>query len=364
MKKVISIILVACMLLCLCACGKDNDKSSKKDKSSKNLTVYPITTPAKLLNDVEDIPREIFDTLESENGLGGTIYAFEGTVKDLNYVDDVDFEVLLVETKYGDVLVANIYKQIANQGVLAIEEDLYKTPKVNEKVKFVCVYSGYSQTYDLPAFMYGNTEYLVDSCSKNDYDYGSGETSHTHVYSDATCTEPKTCSCGHTIGDALGHSYSNGVCLNCGAYDPSIPQSKRDALAQAQSYLRSSSFSYLELIDQLEYHGYSYEDAVYAVDNCGADWYDQALKMAKSYLKTSSFSYLGLIDQLEYSEFTYEQAKYGADNCGADWYAQAAKSAASYLKYSSFTRAELINQLEYEGFTYDQAVYGVNSVGL
>lgn len=35
---------------------------------------------------------------------------------------------------------------------------------------------------------------------------------HTHVFSDATCLNPKTCSCGETDGDALGHNYSNATC--------------------------------------------------------------------------------------------------------------------------------------------------------
>ncbi len=30
---------------------------------------------------------------------------------------------------------------------------------------------------------------------------------HTHVWRDATCDTPKTCGCGETNGDALGHSY-------------------------------------------------------------------------------------------------------------------------------------------------------------
>ena len=45
---------------------------------------------------------------------------------------------------------------------------------------------------------------------------------HTHSFSNATCTEPKKCSCGATEGNALGHSYSNGVCTVCGAKDPNF----------------------------------------------------------------------------------------------------------------------------------------------
>ena len=41
-----------------------------------------------------------------------------------------------------------------------------------------------------------------------------------------------------------------------------------------------------------------------------------ALNKAKSYLNSSAFSYTGLIEQLEYEGFTYEQASYGASQNG------------------------------------------------
>ena len=72
-------------------------------------------------------------------------------------------------------------------------------------------------------------------------------------------------------------------------------------------------FSYSGLVEQLEYEGYSPAEAAYAADNCGADWYEQAVKSAKQYLEVMSFSRSGLIDQLEYEGFTYDQAAYGVD---------------------------------------------------
>lgn len=136
-----------------------------------------------------------------------------------------------------------------------------------------------------------------------------------------------------------------------------------NALRSAQSYLEFSAFSYEGLIDQLEYEQYSHEDSVFAADNCGADWYEQALNSALSYLEYCAFSYTGLIEQLEYEKFTTDQANYAANNCNADWNEQAAKSAESYLEFLSFSRDGLIEQLEYDGFTHTQAVYGVEANG-
>ena len=87
-----------------------------------------------------------------------------------------------------------------------------------------------------------------------------------------------------------------------------------------------------------------------------------ALKRAGEYLDYTPISYIGLIEQLEYENYTHAEAVYAADNCGADWYEQAAKAAQKYLDYMTFSRSGLIEQLEYEGYTHDEAVYGVDKV--
>lgn len=88
-----------------------------------------------------------------------------------------------------------------------------------------------------------------------------------------------------------------------------------------------------------------------------------ALRSAREYLCFSAFSYTGLIKQLEYEGYSTEEATYAADNCNANWNEQAAKSAKEYLDMSSFSRQELINQLIYEGYTQEQAEYGVTQNG-
>ena len=137
----------------------------------------------------------------------------------------------------------------------------------------------------------------------------------------------------------------------------------KNAAEKAKRYLESSAFSYEGLVEQLEYEGYTYDEAVYGVDRCGADWYEQAEKKAKRYLESSAFSYDGLVGQLEYEGYTYDEAVYGADNCGADWYEQAVAKAERYLELSSFSREGLKGQLEYEGFTEDQAEYALDQIG-
>lgn len=88
-----------------------------------------------------------------------------------------------------------------------------------------------------------------------------------------------------------------------------------------------------------------------------------ALKSAQHYLSITAFSYKGLTKQLEFEGFTEEEVLYGVENCGANWYEQAAKSAKHYLDNFSLSRSALIKQLEFEGFTHEQAVYGAEANG-
>lgn len=84
-----------------------------------------------------------------------------------------------------------------------------------------------------------------------------------------------------------------------------------------------------------------------------------ALRSAKNYLRAMPFSKEGLKHQLEFEGYTESEALYAVNNCGADWKAQAVKKAKSYLDTMPFSKQELIKQLEFEGFTEEEARYGV-----
>ena len=88
-----------------------------------------------------------------------------------------------------------------------------------------------------------------------------------------------------------------------------------------------------------------------------------AIGPAKNYLDYTAFSRTGLIKQLEFEGFSTEDATFAVDNVDVDWMEQAAKAAQNYLDFSSFSKQGLIDQLEFEGFTSEQAAYGVSAVG-
>lgn len=150
---------------------------------------------------------------------------------------------------------------------------------------------------------------------------------------------------------------------------------REQAVQKAYDYLEYSSFSLSGLIDQLEFEGFTAEQATYGAEAAygdsggsgsggGSASLQQAVAKAQDYLDYSSFSRSGLIDQLEFEGFSTQDATAAVDSLNVNWNEQAALKAQEYLDYSSFSRSGLIDQLVFEGFTQSQAQYGVSQVGL
>lgn len=153
----------------------------------------------------------------------------------------------------------------------------------------------------------------------------------------------------------------------CGLLNDTIKYSdNEETLIIAKKYLSSFPYSRKGLIEQLNSHDiFTYESAVYAADNCGADWNEQAVKTAENYLFFEPHSYNQLLEALTSIEkFTYDQAIYGINNCEVDWKYQAERRVQGYIRSNkSCSYNELIKLLEDEGYTHKQAVYGVEQNG-
>ena len=76
--------------------------------------------------------------------------------------------------------------------------------------------------------------------------------------------------------------------------------SQKNAIRAAENYLDTLPFSRSGLIEQLEFEGYSKDDATFAVDSIAVDWNEQAARAAENYLETMPFSRASLIEQLEF----------------------------------------------------------------
>ena len=62
----------------------------------------------------------------------------------------------------------------------------------------------------------------------------------------------------------------------------------------------------------MEFEGFLTDAATVAVDSLPIDWYEQAAKKAKDYIEFSAFSHSGLVDQLEFEGFSPDEAGHGA----------------------------------------------------
>lgn len=98
--------------------------------------------------------------------------------------------------------------------------------------------------------------------------------------------------------------------------EPQLTASQKNAIRQADSYLSMMAFSRSGLIEQLEFEGYSKEDATFAVDNVEVDWREQAVKSAENYNELMPMSRQGLIDQLVFEGHSREDADYAVGQIG------------------------------------------------
>lgn len=147
---------------------------------------------------------------------------------------------------------------------------------------------------------------------------------------------------------------------------------KSQALARAKENLKDSNeFGYTlsanKLFSFMKDYGYTDEEAKYAVDNCGANWKEQALKEAKNLIENSAYSYQGLIKTLqeEYEGFTEAEAKYAVDSLNASWKDQAVRKAQEFMQYDGYTYENIIEILsnDYYLFTAEEAKYGADNCG-
>lgn len=359
MKKLMIVAMMCCLMLGGCGRqdipseSKAEESSAEQEKESENETKEP-----EYIDGFEVAEYDKYNSYASENGLGGTLICVEGKVISQANIQDSDIPILAIVVEQED----------GKRWSISLTSDS-KISEIGEKnVRVFGTYQGFSDLMSLPGISVSvNDEKIIDK-ARIEVDENGNWVEAWNFYNNYAKAEidklnnPEDSSEEESVESESEEGANEGSTKESESTS-TVTAGQRNALKSAKDYLSFTTFSYEGLVDQLEYEKYSHEDAVYAADNCGADWNEQALKSAKNYLSFTAFSYKGLIEQLEYEQFTKEQATYGADNCGADWNEQAAKSAENYLSMMSFSKDGLIEQLEYEGFTHEQAVYGAEQNG-
>lgn len=169
MKNICALFLSIIMLLSLVACGTGTSNSNSLSNESQAIDnietkLFPLNTKESVYSIYSDIPEIIFSTTGAENGLSGTIYSFSG--KMVGKHPKLSSSYFVVETKYGEVLMMNIYDGLKD--TMSVDEECYATPQIGEYVRFTCIYDGFSGTAEMPCFVYGNDSFLLSSYIDDD----------------------------------------------------------------------------------------------------------------------------------------------------------------------------------------------------
>lgn len=90
---------------------------------------------------------------------------------------------------------------------------------------------------------------------------------------------------------------------------------------------------------------------------------EYAIETAKKYLEYNGMTPSDLYAQLILDGFETEYINHAVDNCKADWNQEAADKAKYYIEFTGLSSQELYEQLIKDGFTEEQAEYGVTAVG-
>ena len=303
--KRIALLLV--IIISLTGCATSSSGLNTATMETETLVSYPAGVSETYLSRAMSPPPAMYNTTAEENKLDGTICVLQGSVTEHGGETDggLPYDYFVLDTDAGAVAVFDIYnytKAFDPENFYFFEEpDIdYTFPPIGETVNVYAVYHGYSDALDLPAFYYGVTK--IDAVV-----YGFYDTESIIVDQEQT-QEPY-------------YTKDPGISLDneqkaIAPPTESVTLGQKNALSSAKKYLALMPFSRSGLIDQLEYEGFSTDEATYAVDNCNADWNEQAAKKAKQYLDLMSFSRQGLIDQLKYDGFTSTQAEYGVSAAG------------------------------------------------
>lgn len=341
-------IVIFLLLGAVGSCLGDNSETNSSSLSDDNSVIETVATEASVIetenstNSVEDVPKH------RDGMVGISNKSLEEDSVDVTFSNSVLNDVT------GNWRLARIAATI---DITEYAVDYYNTYFENDDEVHVIVNFS-TNTTTFITYMFGQLSVTIhEYVDDEEHDasvLGSGMVLGEYfVYLDNGDIE----NLGITVSDTEPEETENS------ASGKELTLGMQNALKKAESYLSVTAFSYNGLIEQLEYNGFTHEEAVFGADYCIADWNEQALKKAESYLNTTAFSYQGLIEQLEHEGFTSEEATYGVDNCSADWNEQAAKKAKSYLEFSAFSRQDLLDQLIFEGFTAEQAEYGVTEAG-
>lgn len=222
MKKILAVLLALITIFTFCSCNKGTNKtdsSSAFEKPTDYASVILVTINPQLrlyldksgnvlaVEPVNDDAKEVCEKLTSKKGEFKTVIDEIITVSNsIGYIKEnatINFEITEVKDNSLNT------EQILHTAEQTTSSSLEKL-EIKAKIMVSVAENTASQ----------NSSKVNSSESSSSSEQSSSSYSHTHNFTDATCTSPKKCSCGATEGKALSHDYVNGVCKICMAAKP------------------------------------------------------------------------------------------------------------------------------------------------
>ena len=212
MKKLLSVLLVLAILFSLAACG-----TPKGDNGDGTTT----STPAAGFVKPADYATVVLISINPQFRLyldsAGAVLAVEPVNDDAKSISQN------ITTQSGDInaVVENIISA-ANDGGFVKENAVVDLRIVELKAEVVDAAAVLDDVKESADEGFKAIEKTVEIRVNEEIPQTttSSDAAHTHVFSEATCTEAKKCNCGAEEGAALGHDYKDGKCTRCKAADP------------------------------------------------------------------------------------------------------------------------------------------------
>lgn len=233
MKKLIALMLAIAFVFTLSACNDKNTASNTDTNSSASNEIFvkPKNYTSVLLVSINPQFKLYLDK-------NNDVLAVEPVNEDAkSFSKNIDFENKSIETVIGNIIeqanengfikenvtvnfeIAEQKDGINNGNILskAVSAANKKATELKIEIKAEIKESDNSQTAETNRENTQTNESSKPTTTTKPTE--SSNPTHTHKFSSETCTAPKTCSCGATEGQAIGHNYKDGKCSRCGAED-------------------------------------------------------------------------------------------------------------------------------------------------
>ena len=246
MKRFLAVLLALALFFTLSACRKEKTSSNSSSQTSTTettnqdlfvkpenyasvvtVTINPafnlyldISNNVLVVEPVNDDAKEIINKIDTAKGnIGAIVKSIVTAANDGGFVKEnaeISFEITEIKDKTIDTnSILTKAKETAQNSFKELNIKVnVKTSVKKDAESFADKTTSSSQSQSGGTNNTSSTNNKTEDKKPTNTPTTSTESkpTHTHKFSDATCTEPQKCSCGATQGSALGHKWVEATC--------------------------------------------------------------------------------------------------------------------------------------------------------